>query len=74
MTFMDILNLILAFLTIYGLVYALRLFLPRKIVPRVSTSVIEAMALLENAEAISIPNVSDYRADLAMYVYVHRST
>jgi hypothetical protein len=68
---MDILNLILAFLGVYGLVYALRLFLPRNIVPRVSELLDKTMALFEQAEAIDIPNVSDYRASLAMYVHIY---
>jgi hypothetical protein len=71
---MDILNLILAFLGVYGLVYALRLFLPRNIVPRVSELLDKTMALFKQAEAINIPNVSDYRASLAMYVHIYLST
>ena len=71
---MDILNLILAFLGVYGLVYALRLFLPRNIVPRVSELLDKTMALFEQAEGINIPNVSDYRASLAMYVHIYLST
>ena len=67
MRFIDIFSLILSLLGVYGIVYSLRLLLPRNIVPLVSTSLNEAMALLEDAEAINIPNMSDYRANLAMY-------
>ena len=71
MQFIDIFSLILSFLGLYGIVFSLRLLLPRNVVPLVSTSLNETMALLENAEATNIPNVSDYRVDLAMYVFVH---
>lgn len=67
MRFIDIFSLILSLLGVYGIVYSLRLLLPRNIVPHVSTSLNEAMALLEHAEAINIPNMSNYRANLAMY-------
>lgn len=70
MRFIDILSLILSFIGVYGIVFSLRLLLPRNIVPLVSTSLTEVVALLEHAEAIDIPNVSDYRANLAMCVYV----
>lgn len=66
----DILSLVLAFLGIYGLIFSLRLLLPRNTVPLVSTSLTEAKALLEHAEAISIPNLSDHRASWAMYAHV----
>jgi hypothetical protein len=32
------------------------------------------MALLEHPRAINIPNVSEYRANLAMYTYISRLT
>jgi hypothetical protein len=51
----------------YNFVYSL---LPRNIVPLVVASFSEAMALLENAEAISIPNTSDYISDLSMYAFI----
>ena len=70
MRFIDILSLILSFIGVYGIVFSLRLLLPRNIVPLVSTSLTEVVALLEHAEAIDIPNVSDYRANLAMCVYL----
>lgn len=63
MLFTDILS-ILSFLGVYGIVYSLRLLLPRNIVPQVSTSLDEAMTLLEHAD---VPNMNDYRTDLAMY-------
>ena len=67
---MDILSLALSFLGIYGIVFSLRLLIPRNIVPLVSTSLTEAKALIEHAEAISIPNLSDYWASWAMYAHV----
>ena len=67
MRFIDVFTLILSFLGVYGIVYSLRLLLPRNIVPLVSTSLNEAMALLGHAETINIPNMNDYRANLAMY-------
>jgi len=67
MRFIDIFGLILSLLGLYSIVYSLRLLLPRNIVPLVSTSHNEAMALLENAEAINIPNTSGYRVDLAIF-------
>ena len=70
MRVIDILSLILSFLGIYGIIFSLRLLLPRNIVPDVSTLLTEAMALLEHAEANNIPNVRDYRANLAMCVHV----
>jgi hypothetical protein len=66
----DILSLVLAFLGIYGLFFALRLLLPRNIVPFVSTLLIEAKALLEHAEATGIPDLNDYWASWAMYARV----
>jgi hypothetical protein len=70
MWILDIFNLILSFLGFYGIVFSLRLLIPRNIVPLVLTSLNEAMASLEHASAINIPNVGDYRANLAMYVSV----
>jgi len=67
MRFIDVFTLILSFLGVYGIVYSLRLLLPRNIVSLVSTSLNETMALLGHAEAINIPNMNDYRANLAMY-------
>lgn len=63
MAFMDVLSLILSF----GIIFSLRFIFPRNIVPLVSTSLEEAVALLERAEATDIPNVSEYRANFAMY-------
>lgn len=67
MQFIDIINLILSFLGVYGVVFSIRLLLPRNIVPLIPKLLDEVMVLLEKAEAINIPNVSGYRADLAMY-------
>jgi hypothetical protein len=71
MGFIDIFSLILSLLGIYGIVFSLRLLLPRNIVPLVSTSLKEAMATLEDAEATNTPNMRDFRANLAMYAHVY---
>jgi hypothetical protein len=70
MRFFDIFTLVLSLLGIYGVVFSLRLLLPRNVVPLVSASLKEAIAPLEDAEAVNIANVSDYRANLAMYALV----
>jgi hypothetical protein len=70
----DIFNLVLSFLGFYGIVFSLRLLLPRNIVPLVLTSLNEAIASLEHAEAINIPNAGDHRANLAMYVSVRTAS
>lgn len=67
MAFTDILSLILSF----AVVISLRFLFPRNIVPLVSTSFEEALTLLERAEAINIPYVSEYRANLAMYACLY---
>ena len=67
MAAIDVLSLILSF----GIAFSLRCLFPRNIVPLVSNSFEEAMALLERAEAIDIPYVSEFRADLAMYAYLY---
>jgi hypothetical protein len=66
MRFLDVLSLILSLLGFYAIVFSLRLLLPRNIVPLVLAALNEAMALLERDEAIYIPNLSDYRENLAM--------
>ena len=65
MQFLDVFSLILSFLGFYGIVFSLRLLLPRNIVPLVLTALHEAMELLESDEAIYIPNLSGYRENLA---------
>jgi hypothetical protein len=67
MAFTDILSLILSF----AIVFSLRFLFPRNIVPLVSTSFEEAVTLLQRAEAINIPYVSEYRANLAMYACLY---
>ncbi|KAI0282878.1 hypothetical protein BGY98DRAFT_66029 [Russula aff. rugulosa BPL654] len=62
MAFTDILSLILS----SAIVVSLRFLFPRNIVPLVSTSFEEAVTLLQRAEAINIPYVSEYRANLAI--------
>jgi hypothetical protein len=67
MAFTDILSLILS----SAIVVSLRFLFPRNIVPLVSTSFEEAVTLLQRAEAINIPYVSEYRANLAMYACLY---
>jgi hypothetical protein len=67
----DIVGLALAFLGLSGIFFSLRWLLPRNVVPLVSASHDEAMALFEHAVAINTPNVSVYRTRLAMYAHVH---
>lgn len=67
----DVFSLVLSVLGVYGIVYSLRLFLPRNVVPLVLTSLDEAVALLEHAG--NIPNVNHYRTSLAMYVDLYAS-
>jgi hypothetical protein len=67
----DIFNFLLSCVSLYTIFIYLLGLLPRNRVPLVSTSLNEAMALLEHAEAINIPNASDYRAKMAMYAYVY---
>lgn len=69
MMFLDVFNLILSLLGLYAIVFSLRLLLPRNTVPLVLTTLNEAMALLERDEAIYIPNLSAYRANLATCVH-----
>jgi hypothetical protein len=69
MVFIDILSLILSF----GIVFSLRFLFPRNIVPLVSTSFEDAVTVLQRAEAINIPYVSEYRANLAMYACLYPS-
>jgi hypothetical protein len=65
----DIFNLLLSSVSLYGIVNSLWRLLPRNIVPLVLTLLNEAMALLEHPGAIYIPNMSDYWANLAMYAH-----
>ena len=71
MRFLDVFNLILSLIGFYAIVFSLRLLLPRNIVPLVLTALNEAMALLERDEAIYIPNLGDYQANLAMCAYLN---
>ena len=67
MAIIDILSLILSF----AIIFSLRSLFPRNIVSLVSTSFEEALILLERAEAINMPYVSEYRIDLAMYACLY---
>ena len=67
----DIVGLAVACLALCGFFFSLRWLLPRNVVPLVSTSHDKAMALLEHAAAINVPNVNNYRTRLAMYAHVY---
>ena len=67
MQFLDIVSFSLYVIGTYGIVYSLRLLLPRNVIPHVSTALDEAMIFLESAEDINaFPNTSEYRATLTM--------
>jgi hypothetical protein len=70
MAFIDVLSLILSL----GVLYSLRLLLPRNIVPHVSNSFEEAVKSLQRAEAVNIPYVSEYQTNLALYTFLYPST
>lgn len=61
MPFIDVFSLILS----CGIFYSLRFLLPRNIVPLVSMSFDEAWKAVQRAEAINIPYMSEYQANLA---------
>jgi hypothetical protein len=67
MAFIDILCLILCFY----IVASLRSLLPCNVVPLVSTSFEKADTLLQHAEDVNIPYVSEYRGILAMYACLY---
>lgn len=57
---------IIGFILSLTVVVSLRWVFPRNFVPLVSMSLDEAMTLLQRAEAINTPYVSEYRANLAI--------
>jgi hypothetical protein len=67
MAVIDIVSLILSF----GIIFSLRFVFPRNIVPLVSASLDEAEATLERAEAVNIPNVSEYQEKMAKYACLY---
>jgi hypothetical protein len=69
MVFTDILSLVLSF----AIVFSLRFLFPCNIMQLVSTSFEEAGTLLQHAGVINTPNVSEYRANLAMHACPHPS-
>ena len=74
MSLLDIVSFSLSVIGTYGIVYSLRLLLPRNVIPHVSTALNETMVLLESAEDINaLPNTNEYRATLTMYedVFTH---
>jgi hypothetical protein len=71
MHILDLLSLSLSLIGIYGVVVvALRVLLPRNIVPLISELFDKTMALTQQAEAINVPNASYYQENLAAYAYV----
>jgi len=62
----DIISLVLSL----EIIFYLRSLFPCNIVPLVSTSLEEAVTLLDHAEAINI-HVSEYRANLATYACLY---
>jgi len=71
---LDIVSFCLSVIGAYGIVYSLRLLLPRNVIPHVSTTLDEVMILLDRAEDINaVPNTNEYRAILTMYedVFTH---
>lgn len=71
MQFLNIASFCLSVIGTYGIVYSLRLLLPRNVIPHVSVALDEATLLLESAEDVNaLPNTSEYRATLTMYEVV----
>jgi hypothetical protein len=71
MQFLNIVSFCLSVIGTYGIVYSLRLLLPRNVIAHVSTALDESMILLDRAEDINaLPNTNEYRAILTMYEYV----
>lgn len=67
----DVLNFLLSILGIYGLLYYLRLLVPRNLLPQVSAALTEAEQLLDRAETTSaIPQPNGYRSALTSYEIV----
>jgi hypothetical protein len=68
MQLLDIASFCLSVIGTYGIVYSLRLLLPRNVIPHVSAALDEATLLLESAEDVNaLPNTSEYWATLTMY-------
>jgi hypothetical protein len=62
---------IISFILSWAFIASLRVLFPRNMLPQVSTSFEEAATLLDRAEAINMPYVSEYRANLAMYACLY---
>ena len=68
MHFIDILNLSLSSLGIYGLIFSLRYLIPCYIIPCLSVDLNETQQLLNHAETIhAIPPESEYKTNLDLY-------
>jgi len=73
MDFLDVVNLCLSILGLYGLIISPRYLLPRYIVPSLSALLKETQLLLQNAEKCgAIPLGSQYRTQLDLYENFHR--
>src|ERR1700755_289550 len=68
MRFTDILSFCFSILGLYGLVYYLRLLIPRNLLPYASAVLTEAGHLLDHAESTGvIPRPNDHRSALRLY-------
>src|SRR6266566_8378803 len=68
MRFTDTLSFCFSILALYGLIYYLRFFIPRNLLPYVSAVLTEVEHLLDRAESIGvIPQPNDYRSTLTLY-------
>ena len=73
MDFLDVVNLCLSILGLYGLIISPRYLLPRYIVPSLSALLRETQQLLQSAEKCgAIPLGSQYRTQLDLYENFHR--
>jgi len=67
MPLLEIIGFCLSVIGTYGIVYSLRLLLPRNVIPHVSTALDETTILLDHAEDNNaLPNTSEYRAILTL--------
>src|SRR5712675_3532253 len=68
MCFIDIINLSLSGLGVYGLIFSFHFLLPRHAIPCAATELSEARRLLDHAETVGAsPHGNEDRATLAMY-------
>jgi len=68
MRFIDIINLSLSILGVYGLIFSFRFLIPRHAIPCAATALSEARHLLDHAETVgAIPHGNECRAALAIF-------